>query len=323
MQMIGVNRISPPEEDISLVIEDQQKIIQRLEEAVKEVHERYHLLERWVRHGFADDLIAGRYDAAKQMQERSQHLGYDLREAFQVLVFDFDRFGLSDCDGSLCEIEGEAFQQRLRDAVQHVSRTCGLRALVTIYRDQLVMVLFAIDEASGKVTERAVAMARRTMGQLLPECSVSAGIGQIYAHLDQVRTSYQEASRALQVVQRLGGRAKMLAYTDLGVARLLFHVENAAELIDYARTRLKVVLTYDQQHSGILMQALEAYLAANQSAPLASQRLDLHPNTFRYRLRKVEELLGASLNNTMLLLDLQLACLILHVIGTDPLVPTA
>jgi DNA-binding PucR family transcriptional regulator len=115
----------------------------------------------------------------------------------------------------------------------------------------------------------------------------------------------------------------MLAYTDLGVARLLFHVENAAELIDYARTRLKVVLTYDQQHSGILMQALEAYLAANQSAPLASQRLDLHPNTFRYRLRKVEELLGASLNNTMLLLDLQLACLILHVIGTDPLVPTA
>jgi purine catabolism regulator len=111
----------------------------------------------------------------------------------------------------------------------------------------------------------------------------------------------------------------MLTYSDLGVTRLLFQVEDAAVLIDYARTRLQSVLAYDQQHNGVLMQTLEAYLADNQSVPLASQQLDLHPNTFRYRLRKVEELLGASLNSTMLLLDLQLACLILRIIDRETL----
>jgi purine catabolism regulator len=279
-----------------------------------------HEVELRIRHGFADDLITGRYDDPRQMQERSRCLGHDLRGPFQVLVFDFDQLDRSGSDTHLCEMDVEALQQRLFDAVQHVIRTCRLRVLVTNHHNQLVIILLAVDEPNGKATERAVTTVRRTVCQLSPNLSVSAGIGQIYPDLDQVRTSYREATHALQVIRRLGGRAKTLSYTDLGVTRLLFQVENAAELIDYARTRLRAVLAYDQQHNGILMQALEAYLAANQSVPLAAQQLDLHPNTFRYRLRKVEDLLGTSLNNTMLLLDLQLACLILRMIDTESLV---
>ena len=60
--------------------------------------------------------------------------------------------------------------------------------------------------------------------------------------------------------------------------------------------------------------ALEAYLRANQSAPEAAVRLDLHPNTLRYRLRKVEELLDASLADINVLIDLQLATLILRLL---------
>jgi sugar diacid utilization regulator len=284
-----------------------------------------HEVEQRVRHGFADDLITGRYDDAKQMQDRSRYLGYDLRGPFQVLVFDFDRIDHSDSNGSpfRAELDVEALHQRLFNDVQHMIRTCGLCALVANHQSQLVMILLAIDEPNEKVRERAVTAIRHTVCQLSPDLSVSAGIGQVYPHLDRIRTSYREATHALQVLRRLGGRAKVLTYSDLGVTRLLFQVENAAELIDYARTRLRAVLAYDQQHNGVLIQTLEAYLAANQSVPLASQQLDLHPNTFRYRLRKVEVLLGASLNSTALLLDLQLACLILHIIDTEALFPLA
>ena len=62
------------------------------------------------------------------------------------------------------------------------------------------------------------------------------------------------------------------------------------------------------------MDALEAFLGTNQSANEAAKKLDLHPNTLRYRLRKVEELLEASLSDTALLLDLQLACLIIRLV---------
>jgi sugar diacid utilization regulator len=299
--------------EIASSIESQQKTIRSLEERIKELH----AVEQRMRYSFAGDLITGGYDDVKQVQDRGRYLGYDLRGPFQVLVFDFDRIDHSEGDDGLTEMDVETLYQRLFRAMEHAARTCGLSALITHHRGQIVMVLLGTNKASGKAKERAVAVIRRTVCQLSSGLSVSIGAGQIYAQLEQICNSYREATHALQVIRRLGGREKMLTYSELGVTRLLFQVENAAVLIDYARTRLQSVLAYDQQHNGVLMQALEAYLAANQSVPLAAQRLDLHANTFRYRLRKIEELVGASLNSTALLLDLQLACLILRIIDTE------
>lgn len=294
--------------EIAYTVEVQQKTVHQLEKTVEEFQKR-------ARHGFVNDLITGKYDDPQQMQDRGRYLGYDLRGPFQVLVIDFDQPDFTANHPS--ETEMQALHHRFLDAVRHIMKARELPVLVTSHHNQLVILLPTINELHGKAAERIITIVQHTMRQLSPHVSVSSGLGQSYPHLDQIRTSYQEATRALQVIRRLGGRAKTLAYTNLGVTRLLLQVENAAELIDYARSRLGTVLAYDQQHNGLLLQALEAYLAANQSVPLASKQLDLHPNTLRYRLRKVESLLDSSLNDTALLLDLQLACLILRLIETE------
>jgi sugar diacid utilization regulator len=273
-----------------------------------------HEVELRQRRGFADDLLTGRYDDPAQMRDRGRDLGHDLRGPFQVLVFDIDQFGRYVAEQSLSDTEIDALRRRFLDALLSVARMHAPHAVVAGRHDQLALILSAMDERGRQKVERVLASVQIACQQSLPDLTISAGVGKVYPDLVQIPASYAEANRALQVIRRLKARGKTITYSDLGIARLLFQVENTAELLDFAHTRMNPVLAYDRRHGGVLMAALEGYLDANQSVPVAAQQIGLHPNTLRYRLRKVEELLGGSLTDIGLLLDVQLACLVLRLI---------
>lgn len=273
-----------------------------------------HEVELRQRRGFADDLLSGRFDDPAQMRDRGRYLGHDLRGPFQVLVFDIDQFGHYVTEKSLSDSEIYGLRRRFLDALLAVAKTHEPHAVVAGRHDQLAFILSAMNEHGRQTVEHVIASVERICRQTLPDLTISAGVGKSYSDLAEIPTSYTEASRALHVIRRLNARGKTITYADLGVQRLLFQVENPAELLEFAHTRMGPVLTYDRRHEGVLLQALEAYLQANQSTPEAAVRLDLHPNTLRYRLRKVEELLDASLANINVLIDLQLATLILRLL---------
>ena len=270
--------------------------------------------ERRIRRGFADDLITRRYDDAQQMRDRGRYFGYNLRGPFQVIVFDIDQFGHYVAEQHLTDAAIDWLRRRFGEAVQQVASTYLPHVLVAGRHDQLAMILSALDEKHAP--ERISTDVIRACRQLLPDLTVSVGIGQPYADLDHIATSHQEAKRALQFIRRLGGKAKTVAYTQLGISRLLFQVEDAGELIDFAQARLQPLLAYDQQRQGHLLTSLETYITSNASIPQAARRLGLHPNTFRYRLQKAEELLNVSLTDIPLLFELHLACLILRLIDS-------
>ncbi|MER5450989.1 helix-turn-helix domain-containing protein [Streptomyces sp. NPDC002766] len=72
---------------------------------------------------------------------------------------------------------------------------------------------------------------------------------------------------------------------------------------------LKPVLDLPGLERTRLMETLESWFAAGGSAATAAQRLYVHPNTVRYRLRRVEELTGRSLSDPHTVADLGAALL--------------
>jgi DNA-binding PucR family transcriptional regulator len=65
---------------------------------------------------------------------------------------------------------------------------------------------------------------------------------------------------------------------------------------------------HDREHKTTYARTLLTYFSANSDIAVASRRLNVHPNTCRYRLARVEEIFGFSLNDPdeRLLLWLQL-----------------
>lgn len=66
---------------------------------------------------------------------------------------------------------------------------------------------------------------------------------------------------------------------------------------EVADPRLNAVADYDTAHGSFLMDTLRAYLRSGCNARDAARFLNLHPNTLRYRIARVEALSGLDLHD--------------------------
>ena len=95
-------------------------------------------------------------------------------------------------------------------------------------------------------------------------------------------------------------------FSDLGMVRLLYN-NDRRELEEFYHETLGELEQYDQELGNDLTTTLKSYLAHSCDLKRTAQALFLHPNTLRYRLKKVEELLEIDLEDLDTKLDLMIA----------------
>ena len=83
---------------------------------------------------------------------------------------------------------------------------------------------------------------------------------------------------------------------------------------ELARGKLEQIVMHDADHGTAYIETLRAYLDAFGDVPTASARILVHPNTFRYRLRRLLEIFDLDLDDAeeRLVLSLQLRLLPAH-----------
>jgi purine catabolism regulator len=102
-----------------------------------------------------------------------------------------------------------------------------------------------------------------------------------------------EASRVGRSVIPAGGA---LCFDDLGAYRYLLNVDLDRAESDMYVQAIERLDRYDDERLGSLVTTLEVYLANRHRVSHVAQRLGIHPNTLRQRLRRIEQLCGVSLD---------------------------
>jgi purine catabolism regulator len=121
--------------------------------------------------------------------------------------------------------------------------------------------------------------------------SWSVGVGGVARADDEVRRSYLEARLAARAAARRGSRATV-AFGELGMIDSL--LVDADEM--HATTSARLVLRgLEGQHD--LQETLLAFLDSGLSASETARRLHLHKNSLRYRVQRIESLLGRDLHD--------------------------
>lgn len=105
--------------------------------------------------------------------------------------------------------------------------------------------------------------------------------------------SYRAAGRVLAAAETFG----LLGVHDLTSAGLYATVIEDAELGD-AFSKLLIEPVRDQAGGEEILVSVREWLAAGMRVDPAAERLFVHPNTVRYRLRRYQELTGAELAET-------------------------
>jgi hypothetical protein len=163
------------------------------------------------------------------------------------------------------------------DDVRDAARAARHLALVGVLGDRLVVLMDGVDDP--------MAAARSIEGVLGPGPVV---VGPRADDLGTAATSARAALSGLRAASGWVDAPRPVAADDLLPERALAGDEHARrDLV----TDVYAPLTADR---GVLLQTVEAYLAVGGSVEGASRRLLVHPNTVRYRLRRVHDLTGWS-----------------------------
>jgi purine catabolism regulator len=137
----------------------------------------------------------------------------------------------------------------------------------------------------------------------------AAGVSRVVADPDGLPAAYEQARKALQAGRRLHGPSAVAHFDDLGVFRLLSLIEDADELDRFVRETLKDLAPGPgaSDEAATLRATLQVLLDTNLNVAEAARVLHFHYNTLRYRIGKIERIVGPFTADPTLRLDLALA----------------
>ena len=99
----------------------------------------------------------------------------------------------------------------------------------------------------------------------------------------------------------------MATYHDLGSFQLLLSLQDDEALRLFCDSILAPIEDGEGAYGGELMRSLEAFIECNGQWERAARQLYCHRHTLRYRIRRVEELTGRSLDSARDRIDFWLA----------------
>ncbi|MDN5376189.1 MAG: PucR family transcriptional regulator, proline-responsive transcriptional activator [Thermacetogenium sp.] len=123
--------------------------------------------------------------------------------------------------------------------------------------------------------------------------STSFGIGRKYP-LHELHRSYQEAMIALNISKLTGKKHFVAHFLDLGLFSLI-NFQDIKLLKRFCFNLFGELLQHDRANKWELLSALRALFNTNFNVNEAAQEVYVHPNTLRYRIKKIEELTGMKL----------------------------
>jgi len=150
--------------------------------------------------------------------------------------------------------------------------------------------LLASDRRMGELATRLIAN--------IPEFK-QVGVGMMGQGPSGWSGSVDEAVKALEVGERIGEGDGVFRYSDIALNEGARRSDNVLRYLESLIERLS--------HEPDLLRTLECYLEHLQKRKKAASVLGIHPNTLNYRLERIQEIAGGSLEDPAWLAKLYVA----------------
>lgn len=263
--------------------------------------------ESAVRGEFLEDLCEGTFGEEAAALRRARHLGYPMAGQHILLVTDIDGFRDFHRSRALTEEQIQSLKREFLRRVGGVIRRTFGRALVSGRSDMVLGLLPLGTELDGYESRlRSVGQqVRESIQEWRPGFTASVAFSAPVYAPDGVAAAYREVLNMLETMTRFGRRDQVVAATELGVTGLLASVADD-RLLEFARRQLGPLADHDRKRGGELLKTLRAYLETGEQQA-AAKRLGIHPNTLRYRLDRITEIVGADLSDGETRLNLAIA----------------
>ena len=300
---VVVAEASAPFGEFSLVAVDQAAIVAALEItrdlAVGAVERRFSSNALF-------ELITGGETEFAEGAPRGAAFGWDLDREVVVLV---GRRGLSSRTPPPSKQQSELADDRAIGFWSAAVRSQDRGAAAAGLGAEVVAVIGAAEDPVAVARAVQAEVAHFTQGQY------AIGLSRAYLGPAGIAVAYQEARMALRLGHRVSGPGAITEYAELGLFRLLAQVGDD-ELRKFADETLGPLLRLDEPHRSEMLRTLEALVEHDMNMAETARHLYYHYNTLRYRLTKLERLLGPFSTNTAVTIRVCVALQIMEMQST-------
>lgn len=264
------------------------EVISRIYYEIYSNEEKNHSMERYM-----TELLYGDMERAK---ERIKLFPYNPEKKHRVLFFN-----------AFLEKDGNC----VRDAVHMKDLDWALKraykgSVMSLKEEDGIVVI----AESQRDIKRLQAEVNANFQLRVEGAKVIFGVGNEFEELVDVRRSLKEAEGAFHVAMATGNMDVVNNYADLGIYRIFLNMENEQEIYNLYHETLDKLVEYDKNMDGELLRTLEVHIEGGCNITKTTERLFVHRNTVKYRLKRIEEILDIDLEDGETLFELRLAFII-------------
>lgn len=246
------------------------------------------------------NLLFGYEVNDKYVEKISMQFGLDFSKPYRVGIIVIDRkYGVNlEQD----EHTYEYYVDCLNREVIHMKR----RPMYMKFLNKFVL-LFEATETRETENELENVLAeldnRPQFREVIKSCCI---LGNTYTNPRQFGKSYQEAKSLIPKKDILPNpkNKKVLSASSMGIYKFMFNSGNQQEIMDYCNEKLKRIEEYDHANGTYLQETLIKYYMNGFNVGKTAEELFIHRNSLQYRLKKIEEIMGITLDDAMEYLDL-------------------
>jgi sugar diacid utilization regulator/putative methionine-R-sulfoxide reductase with GAF domain len=253
---------------------------------------------------FLDDLLHGRLGDEVVVARQASILGVDLDVPRAVL-----------CVGLRLEQPdpGALVTRQAADVLQRVAAARRLEPVLDLRGRNAVLLVRA--EGPARSLREAVGAFLGAAAAALGGVRLAGGLGRVCHGLGDYAESYREAELALQVARGSSDGERLRTHEDLGFYGLVARAVAPAMLDELADHALEPLARSDARTGAQDVRTLAAFLRSDRRLKPAAAVLHVHVNTLRYRLARIERLLGVDLEDVEARFQLELAVRVLEARG--------
>lgn len=251
-----------------------------------------------LRSDFIKEILTGtKIKTTEEAIEQGDIIGVNLRFKYAVMIFKINElydYHVGNHKKMPMEVARTKFQEYLKDIENYL--LCAFEGeiqncIVYVGEGNFVMLKEIKEESintvnSFKLLKESGARLYRTLNKKFPG-KASVAVGQYYPGLSGLRKSYEDASIALKLGEKVIPEKKIYHILDVAMFVGLMGDVTATRANELAYQVLRN-LYLDKD----LLKTTTVFLESGMNLTEASKKLHLHRNTLIYRLNKVKELIG-------------------------------
>ena len=225
---------------------------------------------------FFIDVLDGRFGSAEKLYEAQRAIAIRTSEFMYAVIIKARRAEL---------VARTSYYELAKQLSQQLPYGFGF-----LYRDSIFLMM-GLETPSRDLTAELAPIA-----PLLRENHLAAGVSNGFSQLHLLREQAYQAVTALGLGCEIAPERDVYPFTDYAVYYMIGRALRGERTETFLAPEFTGLLTYCREHGSDLLDTLRVYLRCGCSKAQTAKELFVHLNTVKYRVEKIEQLLGYRLD---------------------------